>query len=254
MPYRTNTNLARGNFASVAGTLTTTNGISLAPADTRGAVLRNGGAPENTPYSPIRSIHQVRIGEPIVITQIITPCKPRSRCGQRVVSTSRQLIRGAKTWGINGLTDNLTVTTWDYGILTSNRPHNFTNYGTYTLPFGANGFLFRNSSGIVKKVVEGWQLSWTSYAYSGQPMSITTLNSLWAGGQPDLVRPDLLASGKWACRLVDRRALWILLRQSCGWFGSVHAGERSGVHVDLRRCEPTKPLHARAQGACRSEF
>ena len=61
----------------------------------------------------------------------------------------------------------------DYGLLSSSRKHNLTTYGTYTLPFGTNGYLFRDSSKAVKRVVEGWQLSWISYVYSGIPGTVT---------------------------------------------------------------------------------
>jgi hypothetical protein len=79
----------------------------------------------------------------------------------------------------------------DYGILGTNRAHMLTTYGTYNLPFGANGLLFRNSSGWVKKLAEGWQVSWISSMTSGMPASASTVQSMWGGSGIDLVRPDL---------------------------------------------------------------
>jgi hypothetical protein len=109
----------------------------------------------------------------------------------------------SKNLGTNGTTDP-TRPDLDYGILSTNRPHNFSSYGSFDLPFGPNGLLLRNSTGILKKAVEGWQLSWTGYMSSGLPMSLTTLNSLWGSGQPDLVRPDIWNSVKGKVVWVDR--------------------------------------------------
>ena len=97
----------------------------------------------------------------------------------------------SRNLGYMGTRHQSSQLTMDYGLLGSSRKHNFSTYGTYTLPIGTNGYLFRDSSKAVKRIVEGWQLSWISYNYSGIPGSITTANSMWAGGQPDLVRPDL---------------------------------------------------------------
>jgi hypothetical protein len=79
----------------------------------------------------------------------------------------------------------------DYGILGIHRSHMLQTNGTYNLPLGPNGYLFRNSSGVVKKLAEGWQVSWISSITSGIPASITTSNSMWGGSGVDLVRPDL---------------------------------------------------------------
>jgi len=80
----------------------------------------------------------------------------------------------------------------DYGLLSSSRKHNLTTYGTYSLPFGTNGYLFRDSSKAVKRVVEGWQLSWISYVYSGIPGTVSDgTSSMWGGPSVNLVRPDL---------------------------------------------------------------
>ena len=56
----------------------------------------------------------------------------------------------------------------DYGVLGGNRKHALTSYGTYNLPLGG-----RDSSGWVKRLAEGWQLSWVYSASSGLPYSVT---------------------------------------------------------------------------------
>jgi hypothetical protein len=80
----------------------------------------------------------------------------------------------------------------DYGILASSRSHSLTTYGTYNLPLGGpNGYLFRDSSSWVKKIAEGWQLSWVSSVTSGLPYSVTTINSMFAGSGVDLINANL---------------------------------------------------------------
>jgi hypothetical protein len=133
----------------------------------------------------------------------------------------------SKNLGNNGTTDPSNPN-GDYGILGANRPHNLTNYGSYTLPFGPNGLLLRNSKGIVKKVVEGWQLSWTSFVSSGMPMSITTLSSLWAGGQPDLVNPT-------AWNAVKGQVVWLNGARRGGYYNDA-AGNPLFMQVDDPAC------------------
>jgi hypothetical protein len=100
------------------------------------------------------------------------------------------------TWGRNlgvsgsAYTDPLNRAL-DYGILGIHRSHMLQTHGTYNLPLGPNGYLFRNSSGLVRALADGWQLSWISSITSGIPASITTSNSMWGGSGVDLVRPDL---------------------------------------------------------------
>jgi hypothetical protein len=80
-----------------------------------------------------------------------------------------------------------------YQLSGQHRSHQLTSFGTYTLPMGANGFIFRNSTGFLKKAVEGWQLSWTSSMTSGLPASITGSSRLWGANNVDFVGP----AGSW---------------------------------------------------------
>jgi hypothetical protein len=49
----------------------------------------------------------------------------------------------------------------------------------------------RNASGVLKKAVDGWGLGWILALSSGAPFGLTGVNTLWANGALDLVRPDL---------------------------------------------------------------
>jgi hypothetical protein len=218
--------LARGNYASLASTLASSNGVVANTNSTqRGYLLRASGTPENfivtNPQYNGAGWRTNRNHSNYHSMQTQLTLRPTHGLSTQLSYT------WSKNLGNNGTTDP-SRPDLDYGILSSNRPHNFTNYGSYTLPLGPNGFLFRNSTGIVKKVVEGWQLSWTSYMSSGMPMSITTLSSLWAGGQPDLVRPDIWNS-------VKGHVAWVNGARRGGYYNDA-AGNALFMQVDDPAC------------------
>jgi hypothetical protein len=78
-----------------------------------------------------------------------------------------------------------------YYLATQHRSHTLTSYGSYEMPFGPNGFAFRNATGAVKKAIEGWQLSWVANVSSGIPASLTGRTSFWAISNPVVERWDL---------------------------------------------------------------
>lgn len=186
--FGTNTNLATGNYAAVASTLATANGNVNVPSGTSGAVLRASNTPENFIYTNPQFSAANWQGN-------LNHSNYHSMQAQATLRPTRGLsFQTTYTWSRNlGIGTIADVHNRDaaYGILGMHRSHQLTSFGTYELPFGANGFLFRDSSGTVKKLIEGWQLSWIGTITSGMPASVTTVNSMWAGGMPDLVRPDL---------------------------------------------------------------
>ena len=92
----------------------------------------------------------------------------------------------------------------DYVLSGQHRSHTLNTYGSWELPFGANGFLFREASGAFKKAIEGWQLSWITTMASGAPMSATSQTStMWGTSYPILVRPDL-----WNDKLGKANYIW----------------------------------------------
>jgi hypothetical protein len=185
----TKTSLATGNYAELAASLAKTNGILPLPSTVFGGVLRNSGTSENFIYT----------NPQFTAANWYANLDNSNYHSMEAQITMRPMhglsFQASYTWsknlGFMGTVTDPLRRDLDYGILSTNRPHNFSTYGQYTLPFGANGYLFRNSKGGLKKVVEGWNLSWVSSIYSGVPTSITTTASMWANGQPDLVQPDL---------------------------------------------------------------
>ena len=99
------------------------------------------------------------------------------------------------TWS-RSITDrgilNYDTGTRRYYLSDQHRSHSLTSYGSYELPFGARGFLFRDASGAFKKAIEGWGLSWVANISSGLPMSFGGAgSSYWGVSDAVVERPDL---------------------------------------------------------------
>ena len=196
--------IAMGNFASIASSLrtanfptTTTNqdqygqywpgGVvprEILPAGfSGGQVLRAGGAPDNLlvanpQYTPTIQRNQGRSNYHSMQVQVsLRPIRGFSF--QSTYTWSRSMARG----GVMDWSDpNWTMS---YGLSGSQRLHQLTTYGSYELPFGSKGFFFRDATGIVKKAIEGWQLSWIGSATSGTPMSVAggVTESKWSSAR-----------------------------------------------------------------------
>jgi hypothetical protein len=188
--------LATGNYENIATVLGTTNGNIPTPAGVNGALLRSSGLfPANFIFT------NPQFGNPTASTggaYFYTNTNHANYHSLQAQVTLRPThglnFQATYTWsrnlGINTSTDPINRDL-DYGLLGTHRSHMLTTYGTYNLPLGASGYLFRDSSGFVKKLVEGWQLSWISSVTSGLPASVSTIQSMWGGSGVDLVRPDL---------------------------------------------------------------
>jgi hypothetical protein len=75
----------------------------------------------------------------------------------------------------------------DYSLAATHVTHDFRANGTYALPLGPGQLLFRNTSGWLARVIEGWQTSFIINATSGTPANITAGNTLYGNGVPDIV-------------------------------------------------------------------
>jgi Carboxypeptidase regulatory-like domain/TonB-dependent Receptor Plug Domain len=102
-------------------------------------------------------------------------------------------VQGTYVWsrllGVNASTFTDPTQRDEYTLLTNHITHDFRANGTFELPFGPNKVLFRNSSGWVARVVEGWQSSFIVNLNSGQPTSVIGGNMLYDNGVPDVVGP-----------------------------------------------------------------
>jgi hypothetical protein len=77
-----------------------------------------------------------------------------------------------------------------YTLHGQHRSHTFNTFGSYSLPFGPNGLLFRDASGAFRKAIEGWQISWITAFSTGAPASVTGSAAMWGDNSPILVRPE----------------------------------------------------------------
>jgi hypothetical protein len=74
--------------------------------------------------------------------------------------------------------------------------NDFRTNGTFNLPFGPNKLLFGGNSGVVARLIEGWQTGFIVNLNSGAPMTVTANNSLYGNARPDIVGAFPLKDGK----------------------------------------------------------
>jgi Carboxypeptidase regulatory-like domain len=195
---RFNTNLAQGNYlgtTSLANTINTINYVSafnpnlpgVTDANNRGNVLRSNGFPENF------IVTSPQFGQAILRTNMgyrnyhsmQTEFTIRPTYGiQNSFSYIWAKDLGNSTGGGSVFTSTYTVP-WDraqdYRIGTNSREHTLRSYGTYSLPIGPGQPLLRNSTGVLARAVEGWQISWIYNWVSGTPIQATSQRSGWYG-------------------------------------------------------------------------
>jgi hypothetical protein len=215
-----NTNLANGNYMNVAAVLSVLNyssalnpGLPPIPAGTQGAVVRVNGFPENfilpnPQFAP--NVGSTGLTTSTGVTYLTQTAYNRYHSMESSLTlrpTGGFSFTGTYTWSKNlgnpagSPTATFYTVPWDrrgdYGRLVSDRTHDFRFNGTYGLPFGPGKALLRNSSGVLARVVEGWEMSWIADLTTGAPLSIGTftttgsvgVNSLYANGTPDIVGP-----------------------------------------------------------------
>ena len=215
--------LALGNFSGLAATLATTNGalpLMGTPYNSRtsGLVAKAGCLPEDrdangactkglplnyfltnsqfggAPGAGFLDLWMYGGGSSLVYNDPKVKANYHSMQAQVTLRPTRGLNFQAtytlsRNLGNMGWTDY--TSDHDYILSGQHRSHALNTYGTWELPFGARGFLFRDASGAFRKAIEGWQLSWITSMTSGPPMSVTGTNTLWGRSWPILVRPDL---------------------------------------------------------------
>ena len=199
----TQSNLANGNYAGVAATLNTLNYIKSAtvnaslpdiPAGVNGQILRNSGLfPENfivtnPQFAAVNMIAAMTSNNYHSMEAQVT-LRPTHGLG----------LQATYTWSRNNGTGatftNPTNRHPDYTVLGDTRTHDFRTNGSFALPIGPNKLFFGNSSGLVARIIEGWNAGWIVNINSGAPTSVTAQSMLYANGTPDIVGPFNLKSG-----------------------------------------------------------
>jgi len=201
-------NLANGNYAALANTLSILNyntafpgnqSLPFVPSTVQGAVLRLNGVPENfiktNPQFNQANLRANGAHSNYHSLQVQTTLRP----------TAGLSLEGSYTWSKDlGVgtpvlpTERSTVApiftdprnqAVDYTLLNTNRAHVINSYGTFNLPMGPGKLLARSSTGWLARVLEDWQTSWIVNLSSGGPASLTAQNMLYGRGVPDQVAP-----------------------------------------------------------------
>jgi hypothetical protein len=220
------TNLANGNYVGVINSLANlsnvTSGLQTLPTGLAGVsarVLRNGcDRLANNLYNP---------GLAASNTNIPTRCFPEdyfiaapqfgtatyhgnfshnnyhSLQAQYTLRASEGIsLQGTYTWQ-KLLTDRYNTYVdprnrqGDYSLDYASIFHEYRMNGSFELPFGPNKLIFGNSSGMLARVLERWQLSIIYNVGSGAPRDTFSAQKLYAGGggnQPQ-ARPNII--GPW---------------------------------------------------------
>jgi hypothetical protein len=201
----TRNNLVLGNFSGLASTLAASNGNITTVNSTLvgGALLRNGCLPSQQVgglcpagvSAPENFIYANPQYSSVNINKNLGHSNYHSLQAQVTMRPTRGLsFQATYTWSKNladqGWNDYRPGSAREYYLSGQHRTHSLSSYGTFDMPFGANGFLFRNATGVFKKAIEGWQLSWIASMTSGLPMSITGVSSSWGTNFAKIVNPQ----------------------------------------------------------------
>jgi hypothetical protein len=189
MQLRQNTvfrgNIANGNFAAVSSSINTFNVANVGA----GGLLANGYPPNfitnnpqflnvNLQTNPNNSIYHSMQSQ-VTYRAIQGVNLQATYSFQRGIASNN--AGGTTTW-LNVLDRGL-----DRSIQGTSRKHDFRLNGTVELPIGPNKLVLGNSTGIVARLIERWDVSMILNLLSGSPLDITGTNTYFGGGHPDVV-------------------------------------------------------------------
>jgi hypothetical protein len=198
------TNIANGNYAGVASSLNTLNyvaaqnpGLPVVPSGISGSVLRYSGLfPENfivnnPQFNGVQ--YNTNVGNSIYHSlQTSLTLRPTGGISYQGTYSFQKGLEGGSSGFLN-----VTDRSLNRGIQESSRKHDFRLNGTFELPFGPSKWILGNSSGVLARAIEKWQLSAILNLRSGAPLSITSTNTYIGGGRADVVGPiEFLKHGK----------------------------------------------------------
>jgi len=192
--------LANGDFAGVARLLNTTNVGTVQPAGQviAGGTLRSSGLfaenfiVANPQFSTVNyrnnsdssKYHSLQTQVTIRPTHGITT--QFTHTWSRATGVTGSTPDGG---GITGDYRDILNRNADYSVQALHRLHDFRGHGTFQLPFGPNKLIGGKTSGIVARLIEGWQFGSVFDFSSGAPLNIAGVNTIYANGTPDIVGP-----------------------------------------------------------------
>jgi hypothetical protein len=166
---------ANNNIGGLANFINTSNAFSAALGN--GGILRNGGLPENFIVANPQYGSVQLAGNNTNSTYHSLQTSVNQRYGHGFAAQASYVFSKnlGGDIGANGTRDprNRSLTK---SILSNNRTHVIKLTGTWDLPFGSRGYIGHNATGVLDKVIGGWQLAPVVQWASGAPMSFTTTN------------------------------------------------------------------------------
>jgi len=183
-----NSNLANGNYQAIASTINTLNASVPAAAGILGAALRSSRKfPENfivtnPQFANVTYYTNLDHNNYHSLQTEFTFRPTHGFAGQATYTWSKNL-------GLAGTLTNPVDRAGDYTIVGGNRQHALRTNGTIELPIGPNKLLFANSSGVLARAIERWQLGLIYNLSSGQYVSIAANDMVYGNGVPDIVHP-----------------------------------------------------------------
>jgi hypothetical protein len=176
------------NYASASNP-----GLPPIPAGVNGAVLRRN-FPENfivlnPQFTTINFITNNASNNYHSLQAQVSMRPTRGISTQSTYTWSKNLGINAILGGLGASFTNPLERALDYTLMPDTRVHDFRTNGTFALPIGPGQRLLRESSGVLARVVEGWQMSWAVNLNTGAPLNIAAQNMLYALGTPDIVGP-----------------------------------------------------------------
>jgi len=187
--------LANADYNTIAGTIETFNyslsgsnvGLPALPTGTVGSALRLNKFPENF----------VNTNPQFGTMNLLTNNGHSNYHSFQGQVTMRPVhgVSGSVTYnwsknlGLLGTFFNPAERNLDYTNIGGNPAHSLRTYGTIEIPLGPNKLFLGNSSGILARAVERWQLGLIWNVSSGQPTSITATTMGYGNGLPDVRHP-----------------------------------------------------------------
>jgi hypothetical protein len=204
MHLRANTtlrgNLANGNYAGLAASLNTLNypavnnpTLPVIPTGVVGTVLRQNNFPENfivtnPQFGTVNNLTNVYSNNYHSLETQVT-LRPRHGLSFQSTYTWSKNLGTGQAGGLGASYTTLADRHADYSLQSDSRTHDFRTNGTFELPLGPNKLFLANTSGVLARIVEGWQTSWIINLTSGAPTSVAAQSNLYANGTASIVGP-----------------------------------------------------------------
>jgi hypothetical protein len=192
-------NLANGAFNNIAGTINTLNYANSGSNSTlpvlagQGTAMRLNGFPDNfiatnPQFGNMNLLSNMGYSNyhSLQVQASLRPVEGFS--GQATYTWSKNLGVPCAASGACTFTDP-TNRSVDYTNINGNPGHSLRTNGTIELPIGPNKLLMGNTSGLLARAIERWQLGLIFNLGSGAPVSITANSMLYGNGVPDLMYP-----------------------------------------------------------------